>query len=285
VPTQVPDQIEACEGDVHQGLSSTGWLWHLTIPAHKLLENIELLFAIGPIHNLRLSNVRAHVAGLAACRQLRWVDKLDLASNNLTADDAVVLATSPHLSRLRAFDIHSNPIGERGAAAILDAGFTRLRLLNMSFARLGAEGVAHVATSHLIPGLETLALVSDEAPGDAIAPILAKARALGELRLSYNDIGDDGAIAIAEATHLDKLHLLALTGCLIDDAGVAALAAAPHLTNVTWLDLDSNVFTPVGARALAASTTIPNTCRLGVAKNRRLTTGVRNALKKRFRKI
>ena len=52
-------------------------------------------------------------------------------------------------------------------------------------------------------------------------------RALETLDLHYNQVGDDGAIALAASAHVAELRTLVLSGNEIRDAGALALARSP----------------------------------------------------------
>jgi hypothetical protein len=173
-----------------------------------------------------------------------------------------------------------------GTAAIAETPFTRLRDLDVSFADIGNEGFAALAKAPYLPQLEELGLTSSDADADALTGVLAKARDLRELSLSYNpDLGGAGGVALAEATHLDRLESLSLAGCGLANQGAMAIATASHLGKVRWLVLDRNNITSKGARALAASTTFTADCRLSIAENRSIDAASRALLRNRFRLV
>jgi uncharacterized protein (TIGR02996 family) len=147
----------------------------------------------------------------------------------LTGTDVARLAGWPVLSRLRALDLGSNPVGNAGAAAL-------------------------ASSSHLA-ALESLQLAWCEV-GPAGAAALAQAKHLGRLRvlwLENNPVGDEGARALVASPHLAGLRSLDLFGCGLTPAGVVALAGEPGLRRLTRLDLRGNALDDAGAIALAES--------------------------------
>ena len=82
---------------------------------------------------------------------------------------------------------------------------------------------------------------------------LAGCRWLGRvptLNLGYEDLGAEGAAALARNRHLGGVRELKLCGCGLGDAGVRALAEATSLTGLKVLDLRSNQLTLAAAKAL-----------------------------------
>src|SRR5262249_42267255 len=78
------------------------------------------------------------------------------------------------------------------------------------------------------------------------------------LDLTNKQIGDRGAVLLAQLPSLANRSVLYLSGNQVGDAGAAALAASPHLANVTRLILWDNLIGDAGAPALAASPYLAN---------------------------
>ena len=76
---------------------------------------------------------------------------------------------------------------------------------------------------------------------------------LFSLYLGSNEIGDEGARALAQSEHLASLTHLHLWGNEIGDEGAIALAQSPHLASLTHLNLWSNEIGEEGKRALSES--------------------------------
>jgi uncharacterized protein (TIGR02996 family) len=76
---------------------------------------------------------------------------------------------------------------------------------------------------------------------------------LTTLDLGYNNLGDEGAIYLADSPHLARLRTLGLSVNHIGNEGARAIADSPYLTQLTTLYLRHNNIRPAGARAIAAS--------------------------------
>ena len=81
---------------------------------------------------------------------------------------------------------------------------------------------------------------------------------LTELHLGHNNIGDEGARAIAGATNLRNLTELHLELNNIRAEGARAIAGSTNLRNLTELNLRYNNIGPEGASAIAGSTNLSN---------------------------
>jgi uncharacterized protein (TIGR02996 family) len=78
------------------------------------------------------------------------------------------------------------------------------------------------------------------------------------LMLWANPLGDEGAKALAEKSHLKNLKRLSFLSCGIGDEGVEALASSPILEGVERLNLRGNKLTNKGLEALIASPYLKN---------------------------
>lgn len=105
-------------------------------------------------------------------------------------------------------------------------------------------------------------------PGPAVALAGLDLRQLRSLAFSYCAMGLEGAVALAEAPHLEHLGSLDLRYNFIGDGGVEALSAAPRLARLTSLSLLRNDLEGAGARALARSPYLSNLETLDLRYNR-----------------
>jgi uncharacterized protein (TIGR02996 family) len=190
-------------------------------------------------------------AGLFRRAPIRRVELRHL--DNATA---VLLAASPHLAKVSAFEVGDNSLTSAGWRALLAAPWlahvTGLRLYGGAL----DPAAAHVlASSPHLSQLTSLVLhggqVGDLGLQDlADSPNMAR---LTTLHVCYNGISDEGARALAASPNLANLADLDLAFNAIGDAGVRALADAPHLGRLVRLGLMATGITEQGARALAAS--------------------------------
>jgi hypothetical protein len=78
-------------------------------------------------------------------------------------------------------------------------------------------------------------------------------RNLTRFSLMYNNLGDDGAIALAESASMSNLTHLNLCHNTIGDEGAKAIANSAHMKHLTSLVLSMNPIGDEGAKALAQS--------------------------------
>jgi hypothetical protein len=91
--------------------------------------------------------------------------------------------------------------------------------------------------------------------------------ALVSLRLFNNDIGEAGALMLAECSNLKNLHTLWINNGKIGNDGIAALANSPHMANLRELSLCGNKLSFPGVRSLAESRFIRQLIELDLGKN------------------
>jgi Ran GTPase-activating protein (RanGAP) involved in mRNA processing and transport len=121
---------------------------------------------------------------------------------------------------------------------------------------IGGEGAAALAGLKVNSSLQTLNLTWNKIGDDgavALAAGLKVNSSLQTLNLTWNKIGDEGAVALAEALKDNKsLQTLALCKNQIGDEGAKALAGALKVnSSVRHLNLRSNKISDSGAAALA----------------------------------
>ena len=136
----------------------------------------------------------------------------------------------------------------------------------VNFSKLGnstIKGISDVGAKALAQALKSIDMITlnlsenDNAIGDDGAVALAEAlhhnSTLKELYLSTNSIGDDGAVALAKALHHNStLKILYLSYNGISDDGAVALAKAlHHNSTLDGLILSDNSISDDGAEALA----------------------------------
>jgi uncharacterized protein (TIGR02996 family) len=189
---------------------------------------------LGQLTALSLYRNNVSDRGVEALARAPWfsgLQALNLSDNGVSAAAIRLLATvRPHLTVLRlgdnamgpeavevmaasepgclqTLDLHRNPLGDRGAAALAEAPFLRtLASLDLSSCEVGDAGAAALARSPHLAGLRLL-------------------------ELNRNRITDRGARALAASPHLVRLEALGLEGnaALRLVAGPAALAYASYL--------------------------------------------------------
>jgi len=178
-----------------------------------------------------------------------WVDGLVILDLSC-AEDVERLAASPVLRGMTSLDFGpdswtgNSEFGDTGARALASSPhLTRLRSLELGDTDLGPEGFRALVQAPPLRHLTSLKLTGFDCT-------------------TSNHIGDEGARALAEATHMTNLSRLWLMENCIGAKGARELAGAAHLDSLTDLDLGSNPIGPEGALALASSPFLSRLTRL-----------------------
>jgi uncharacterized protein (TIGR02996 family) len=224
-----------------------------------------------------------YVERLAALPVLAGLRSLHLGvynSTELPEGPVAALVNSPHLARLRELQIRGW-ISPEGMRALWRA--TSLRELVVlgfggcgtysSRTRLGGledlgDGGALAALEELTFGYSARSLPRVE--GKDLGVAVAEATRWKHLRvllLSEGKVSDEGASALAGASHLTRLERLDLNRCKVSDAGAVALAGSPYLRSLESLDLSNNVIGVAGAAAFARSKKLPRLRSLNLDSN------------------
>ncbi|MEI9939712.1 MAG: hypothetical protein WDO69_21030 [Pseudomonadota bacterium] len=190
---------------------------------------------------------------LADSPSLASLTSLDVSDNDLAIEGARALARSPYLKAVRELDLGGNDIGDEGAQAIARAtALSGLETLNVSGNSIASSGVS--ALTHGAFGRLSSLDLSMNGIGDAGTSALKSSELpLKSLYLLGCEIGPSGIKMLAQAKHLGKLDVLALSGNNLGDEGVEVLAKSTALQNLQTLDLCANGIGDAGALALAQS--------------------------------
>jgi hypothetical protein len=175
------------------------------------------------------------------CRKLKFGAKIKGTERIHDLVEALRKVEAPCAATV--VELWSNRMGDRGCEAVIDALETN--------------------PTGAFKGLEELDITHNHLTARAarrLARLLERHTAIRRVSLYDNDIGDDGASALAEALAAngardEGLETLFLERNGIGDAGAAALAEAlaGGNTALSHLDLDFNAVGVEGARALAAA--------------------------------
>ena len=164
----------------------------------------------------------------AAVFEFALIQALDLYAQN--RPDLAALAEWSHLGRVRRLEFSVGRIGAEGCEALGNSnGATNLSELAFEADSITAEGLEVLARSALFPRLTVLELNSNAIAPALLVDALAAARepgVLGRLSLAYNYI-----------TRYDAAHLFAL----------------PVMRGLEHLDLSDNTLNVEGIQALAES--------------------------------
>lgn len=189
---------------------------HITCPEAITDGVLVHIAGLERLQDLAISHApRFTGRGLAQCRWLESIQKVDFLYANLVEDSVRVLAACPQLAEVR---VEGTSISREGLRTLLAArSITALNVGNC--ARLGEQDYAE---------------------------LLPRFRDLKELEVPYAAFGDQALQAVASLTHLTKLRL---TGTKVSDSGLATLAP---LTRLELVNLAHTGVTPDGVAAFEA---------------------------------
>ena len=148
------------------------------------------------------------------------------------------------------------------AAALGGRAMPFITSLDLSHNKFGSAGgpaaLADAFSSSLtnLRGLKLEGCGFNAAGFSALAPAVQGFKNITDLHLAHNELGEGGAIALAQALPgLASLHFLILDSCSIAAAAMAALAPAlrDHARGLEGVSLSGNAFGIGGANALAAA--------------------------------
>ncbi len=265
--------------------------------AATFVEHADGLFRQFPIDTLELS-----IARLSETREFTdcpWISHLVRLSlpEGLSGQAAGRLIGSPHYQRLRELHIGAGLTTNSTASSLVRSrlfkqltslGFRndrqgggtlvnelsqladppRLRTLDLSGNRLGAEHLQRLLASPMVSTVDDLDL-SDNHLGTAGIEVMAAASLpfLRSLHLVRARPETEGIRALREARFLPELRSLALGGNVLPPQAGEVLAGAAGVANLLVLDLRDNRLGDAGAAALASSPFLRNLVLLDLSTN------------------
>ena len=226
--------------------------------------------------NLRQLTLRGNKLGetgvkaLAASPYLHHLVRLDLSLTELSGTGLKTLAASPTFANVRSLNIGGNRIGDAATLALATAEHWRLSHLSMNGVditdegadtlvrspsleelltlqlsgnkQLGANGLRSLLSSPVLKSLQLLSVASCKLTADDFKP-LADSNGLPqlyELDMRNNDMGDTGAVSLAQWPGLSSVRVLRLNSCSLGHTGAKALLDSPHLQPGVNLQLFGN---------------------------------------------
>jgi len=196
---------------------------HITCPEAITDDVLVHIAGLDHLEDLAISHApRFTGRGLAQCRWLESIQKVDFLYANLAEDSLRVLAGCPRLAEVR---VEGTSISREGLRTLSTA---------QSITTLNLGNCARLAEADYVE-------------------LLPLFRQLRELEVPYAAFGDETLRAVASLTQLTKLRL---TGTKVSDSGLATLAS---LTRLELVNLTHTEVTPDGVAAF--ETTHPR-CRI-----------------------
>ena len=231
---------------------------HIGEPLARAIASATNLAGLKALNLARSRFEDDAVLHLANSPVLAGLEELDLRDNEIGETGARALAASPHLARLRRLELGGNRVGPGGAEALAASErLAALRELGLAGNAVGGPRLQSVARPADLLRVPVLDLSDNGLTPPAVRLILAPPTGplapdpirLERLDLAQNDLGNDGARAVASCGGLAGVRVLRLAGCGIGDEGARALADSPHLNRVVSLDVANNPINDSGFRA------------------------------------
>ena len=156
--------------------------------------------------------------------------------------------------------------------------------LGLRGANLSAEGLALVAGSDRLAGLDTLCLARLDDAG--LATLSAGPRRWHALYLSSGRVTGQGVATQCQTPAWEGLAVLCLNRCEdVDDAALVALAASPASAALRILELEGTGIGAAGARALIGSPYLTGLTRLRVRGTKAAKGATLKALRARWPRV
>lgn len=221
-----------------------GFCQNVAVGVRKFLKHRSGLFALAPIRNVNLIQLRYNqVQEVAACSEWQRVRGLEFSSYDLDAEALRTLFDSPFWTNLKSVALSRTRLCGSGLSVL--AGLRcldRVQRLNLTFNGLQDHDVESLLDLTRLKNLRELRVTNNRLSSAAMAILAANPNftRLSRLILNYNDVGDSGLEALADSPHLSSLTDLSAVFARVSDRGVQALAESPSISKLTRLSLEHN---------------------------------------------
>ena len=239
---------------------------------HLGATGVEALAASRNLTGLEILTLTGNGIGGAGVEALAHADfphlkTLYLGTNRLTPTGLRVLAHTRRLPQLVEIQLDNNELGTAGLEALAHSPLlARLEQLSLRHARVTATGLRALESAHL--PLTCLDLSENKLPPRAFLELArCPLTALTRLTLEFNEMGDEGAEALAASPHLAGLRELFLNRTNLGPLGMKALVSSPNLSQLRTLDVGNNHIGDGGVQALAAFPHLANLTTLLLGTN------------------
>lgn len=210
-----------------------GFVSRVEADGAKFLEAGESVVDQTPLESLKLTALKPpqHEA-LGRSRVLARVRHLDVAEQKIGPKTAH-LFSSPHLGALETLELWGNPLGDAGAVRLAQADLPRVRQLGLYKCALGDAGLRALARARFFPQILHLQVNGNPFGVEGLEAVIARGEHLlsmdlNRLHTRVPPLGDDAAVAFANASTLGALERLRLDWSL-GPRGVEALLASATL--------------------------------------------------------
>ncbi len=210
------------------------------------------------LRSLTLSGNAARGPGLRALlrsKNVAQLKELRLRSNELDDQAMKEFAKANPELQLDVLDLGENLIGDVGAAEMaLAPCLAQLKMLRMDRCEIRSSGARWLSTAPFLDSLRCWDLGYNSVDAEAIYRLMgSKPPHLHTLRLTANELGDEGVAHLCESPASNTLVELVLSRNGLDDHAIKYLTRSKHLQNLQFLDLFNNSFSLNAADTLGSS--------------------------------
>lgn len=204
------------------------------------LKGAATVFANTPLTRADLTGLKKDQLELIPkTPELLHLPELSLSQQRIGPKQAHIFLT-PYLKNVRTLFLYRNPLGDEGVTTLASAEhLDSLRVLSIACCGAMAPGLEALSKSKFFPRLTTLIADAEYAyqdPERVAVPqavdFFVRGESLVALSLERLRVGDAGAKQIASAASLSKLEDLDLRGNDVGDEGAMALARSTHLKSL-----------------------------------------------------
>jgi uncharacterized protein (TIGR02996 family) len=188
----------------------------------------------------------AQMAALSAGSHFSGVTRLELmglgAGDDIDADQAFSdLVRRPQFRRLRQLASWGNDLGDASCRAVVAAGLTELRFLDLSINGIEDAGALAIANAKSLPNLRYLNLGSCDFSGRGASALIVspKLPKLSVLQLDYVHMKDLTPQMLAKANRGPTLRVLHLDRAELTARGAAALGKCPAVQGLWFLSFQN----------------------------------------------
>ena len=226
-------------------------------------------------------------------------DSLKLSGRYISSDDVKIICNYPGIKTVRVLDLADNQVNDEALPVLFESeNLAQLEELYLGINFLIGEGLTEIACSSQIKlgNLKKL-VISDNRLTDASVADFIRSKNfpnLESLDVGWNEVGNETAKALADATSFSGLKTLILErsyieleglkemvqGDLMDqlqelnisankfkDEAVQMIATTPKWKSLKILRLSQNMFGDPGAKALGESTSLSGLTHLYAGRN------------------
>jgi Ran GTPase-activating protein (RanGAP) involved in mRNA processing and transport len=224
---------------------------------------------------------------------------LKLSGRYISSDDVKIICNYPGVKTVRVLDLADNQVNDEALPVLFESeNLTQLEELYLGINFLIGQGLTGIACSSHIK-LESLKklVISDNRLTDASVADFIRSKnfpSLECLDVGWNEVGNETAKALAEATSfsglktlilersyieieglkkmvqgdlMDQLQELNISANKLKDEAVQIIASTPKWKALKILRLSQNMFGDLGAKALGESTSLAGLTHLYAGRN------------------